>query len=175
MTDFPPHETTRDPFPGTTKRERRDSNPNLWRDRSEFSRSRRGRAASVLQASRFRRDVTAFRLDARPRPKTGSEPAFRRNEAEHVYTIEAAHNPEVAGSNPAPATEKGARKGAFRLSPNIEKPGLTAAEVARCAALTCRVSWVNLVVIFAVLYPLATTSVAASSAVRGRAAGVRLQ
>jgi pimeloyl-ACP methyl ester carboxylesterase len=50
-----------------------------------------GPAARVLQASRFRKDVTAFRLNARPRPKTGSEPAFRRNEAEHVCTIEAAH------------------------------------------------------------------------------------
>ena len=62
---------------------------------------------------RFRGDVTAFRLNARPRPKTGSEPAFRRNEAEYVCTIEAAHNPEVAGSNPAPATEKGPGNGAF--------------------------------------------------------------
>ena len=68
---------------------------------------------SVLQASRFRRDVTAFRLNARPRPKIGSEPAFRRNEAERVYTIEAAHNPEVAGSNPAPATDKGPGNRAF--------------------------------------------------------------
>jgi hypothetical protein len=32
-----------------------------------------------------------------------------------VYTFEAAHNPEVAGSNPAPATGKGALNGAFRL------------------------------------------------------------
>jgi hypothetical protein len=44
-----------------------------------------------------------FRLNARPPPKAGSDPAFRRNEAERVYIIEAAHNPEVAGSNPAPA------------------------------------------------------------------------
>jgi hypothetical protein len=71
--------------------------------------------ASVLQASSFLSDVIVFRLNARPPPKTGSEPAFRRNEAEHVYTIEAAHNPEVAGSNPAPATTKGAGNGAFRL------------------------------------------------------------
>jgi hypothetical protein len=35
--------------------------------------------------------------------KSCSEPAFRRNKAERVDTIEAAHNPEVAGSNPAPA------------------------------------------------------------------------
>ena len=66
----------------------------------------RDAAASVLQASRFRGDVTVFRLNARPPPKTGSDPAFRRNEAERVYIIEAAHNPEVAGSNPAPATGK---------------------------------------------------------------------
>jgi hypothetical protein len=72
-----------------------------------------GPAARVLQASRFRKDVTAFRLNARPRPKTGSEPAFRRNEAEHVCTIEAAHNPEVAGSNPAPAIQKGPHLRAF--------------------------------------------------------------
>jgi hypothetical protein len=39
----------------------------LRRDGSEFSVSRTGRAASVLQASRFRRDVTVFRLNARPR------------------------------------------------------------------------------------------------------------
>jgi hypothetical protein len=32
-----------------------------------------------------------------------------------VYAIEAAHNPEVAGSNPAPATSKGPGNGAFRL------------------------------------------------------------
>jgi hypothetical protein len=61
-------------------------------------------AASALQASDFRSDVTVFRLNARPWPKTGSEPAFRRNTAERVYITEAAHNPEVAGSNPAPAT-----------------------------------------------------------------------
>jgi hypothetical protein len=55
-------------------------------------------------------DVTAFRLTARPRPKTGSEPAFRRNKAEHVYSFEAAHNPQVAGSNPAPATSEARHK-----------------------------------------------------------------
>jgi len=44
--------------------------------------------------------------------ETGSESAFRRNTAERVYTIEAAHNPEVAGSN-LPATEKGPGSGAF--------------------------------------------------------------
>jgi hypothetical protein len=60
-------------------------------------------------------DVTVFPLNARPQPKTGSEPAFRRNTAERVYITEAAHNPEVAGSNPAPATAKGAGNGAFRF------------------------------------------------------------
>ena len=63
--------------------------------------------ASTLQASGFRSDVSVFRLNALSRRKTGSEPAFRRNTAERVHTIEAAHNPEVAGSNPAPATHKG--------------------------------------------------------------------
>jgi hypothetical protein len=73
-------------------------------------------AASVLQASGFRRDVTMFRLNARSRPKTGSEPAFRRNTAACVCTIEAAHNPEVAGSNPAPATAKRPRKRGFSFT-----------------------------------------------------------
>jgi hypothetical protein len=68
-------------------------------------------AASVLQAQGFRSDVTAFRLNARPRPNIALEPAFRRNEAERVYVIEAAHNPEVAGSNPAPATTRPWKQG----------------------------------------------------------------
>src|SRR5262245_58692340 len=72
--------------------------------------------ASVLQASGFRSDVTAFRLNARQLPQTGSETAFRWNTAEPVYITEAAHNPDVAGSNPAPATAKGAGNGAFRLA-----------------------------------------------------------
>jgi len=32
-----------------------------------------------------------------------------------VYLFEAAHNPEVAGSNPAPATSGGPGNGAFRF------------------------------------------------------------
>jgi hypothetical protein len=47
--------------------------------------------------------------------KIGSEAAFRRNTAARVSTIEAAHNPEVAGSNPAPATGKGPGDGAFLM------------------------------------------------------------
>jgi hypothetical protein len=58
--------------------------------------------ASVLQASAFRGDVTAFRLDARRWPYFGSEPAFRRNAAARVYLTEAAHNPEARGSGSAP-------------------------------------------------------------------------
>jgi hypothetical protein len=63
---------------------------------------------------RFRSDVTVFRLNARLPPKTGSKPAFRRNTAACVCTLEAAHNPEVAGSNPA-ATARGAGNGASRF------------------------------------------------------------
>src|SRR6266508_2969949 len=70
--------------------------------RSVYPMPARFLAARVLQASRFRGDVTVFRLNARPRPRTGSHPAFRRNTAEPVYITEAAHNPEVAGSNPTP-------------------------------------------------------------------------
>jgi hypothetical protein len=83
--------------------------------RRSSSPSVRLEAASVLQASGFRSDVTVFRLNARPRPKTGSSPTFRRNTAERVYTFEAAHNPEVAGSDPAPATAKRPRKRGLSL------------------------------------------------------------
>jgi hypothetical protein len=84
-------------------------------------------AASVLQASRFRSDVTVFRLNAWSRPKIGSEPAYRRNTAACVYTLEAAHNPEVAGSNPASATQEGPGNGAFlfisvEFAPSVGEP-----------------------------------------------------
>src|SRR5262245_52279581 len=42
----------------------------------------------------------------------GSESAFRWNAAERLYLIAPAHNPEVAGSNPAPLLE-GPGDGAF--------------------------------------------------------------
>src|SRR5437764_9273245 len=89
----------------------------MWRSARLLQRGspQRLQLASVLQASRFRSDVTVFRLNAPPRLKTGSEPAFRRDTAERVYATEAAHNPEVAGSNPAPATAEGAGDGAFRF------------------------------------------------------------
>jgi hypothetical protein len=72
-------------------------------------------AASGLQASTFRGDVTLFRLNATPAGDSGLEPAFRWNTAERVYIVEAAHNPEVAGSNPAPATNEGPRKRGLAL------------------------------------------------------------
>src|SRR5512132_3218755 len=78
-------------------------------------RSNRLAAASALQASGFRWDVTVFRVHARSRPKTGPEPAFRRNTAAPVYRSDAAHHPQVAGSNPAPATEKAPETGPFRF------------------------------------------------------------
>ena len=95
-------------------------------------------AASVLQASCFRGDVTVFRLNARPRAKSGSEPAFRRNTAEPVYLIEAAHNPEVAGSNPAPAIEKGPGNRAFFLPAHDAIP--TSAGVFASTARASRVT-----------------------------------
>src|SRR5215471_6669544 len=73
-------------------------------------------AASVLQASCFRGDVTLFRLNAVVVGESGSPSAFRRNTAERVYTTEAAHNPEVAGSNSAPVTAKSTWKRRFRVS-----------------------------------------------------------
>jgi hypothetical protein len=98
------------------------------------------RIASVLQASRFRGDVTAFRLNAAVVCESGAESAFRRNTAERVYITEAAHNPEVAGSNPAPATAKGAGNGAVRLffasHPVAERARLRSASPALFMPLT---------------------------------------
>ena len=70
-------------------------------------------AASVLQASGFRCDLSGFRLDAAPEGRSGLGRAFRRNTAARLYLIEAPHNPEVAGSNPAPAISRGALRGSF--------------------------------------------------------------
>jgi hypothetical protein len=56
-----------------------------------------------------RGSVSKQRLD----PRSGIEAAFRRNGAACVDAVEAAHNPEVTGSNPAPATYKGLGNRAF--------------------------------------------------------------
>ena len=61
----------------------------------------------------FRGDVTLFRLNADAVRLSGLDSAFRRTTAERAYTIEEAHNPEVAGSNPAPAIEKARMAGLF--------------------------------------------------------------
>ena len=63
-------------------------------------------AASALQASGFRSDVTWFRLNAAAGCRFGSQPVFLRNPEERGYTSGEAHNPEVAGSNPAPLSKK---------------------------------------------------------------------
>src|SRR5829696_6248194 len=70
-------------------------------------------AASVLQASGLRSDVTVFRLNTASGCQSCSETALRRNTTERVYRVEAAHNPQVAGSNPAPATGKAPETGPF--------------------------------------------------------------
>jgi hypothetical protein len=53
-----------------------------------------------------------FRLDACAAVDSGFKPAFRRNTAARVYAVVAAHNPEVAGSNP-PRYLEGPENGAF--------------------------------------------------------------
>jgi hypothetical protein len=68
-------------------------------------------AASVLHAIGFRGDVTMFRRDATADGQSGSTAAFRQNRADRVYIIEAAHEPEVAGSNPAPLLERPWKRG----------------------------------------------------------------
>jgi hypothetical protein len=50
------------------------------------------------------------------------EPALWRNAAVCVHTIEAADNPEVAGSNPAAATSKGPGNRAFPFRAQIDAP-----------------------------------------------------
>ena len=97
-----------------------------------------------------------------------------RNTAESVYTIEAAHNSEVAGSNPAPATANRPWQQGLLLCPSLVP---SCDPVHRpAAALTSCVSWVNLGVIIAVVYPVAAASATASSAVLGRPAeGLRFQ
>jgi hypothetical protein len=81
-------------------------------------------AASVLQAPGIRGDFTVFRVDATAVVDSGLEAAFRRNTAERVHRIEAAHNPEVAGSNPAPATGKALETGPFFLWAVERRPKL---------------------------------------------------
>src|SRR4029453_4509215 len=124
--------TSRDGSDGTRTRDLRRDRPAFYRlsttrpartdDRAELPQAAHAaftpptRTASVLQASAFLSDVTVFRLNATAEGQSGSESTFRRNTAEHAYRIEAAHNPEVAGSNPAPATAKGAGNGAFLAS-----------------------------------------------------------
>jgi hypothetical protein len=89
--------------------------------------------ASVLQAWRFRGDVTVFRLNAADVGESGLEPASRRNTAERVCTTEATQNPEVAGSNPAPATEKRPWKQGL-LSAGVRKATATSASVSASTA-----------------------------------------
>src|SRR5213596_2486016 len=80
-------------------------------------------AASFLQATGFRGDATRFRLKATAGSRSGIETAFRRNGAAGVDAVEAAHNPEVAGSNPAPATEeRPAQAGLFLISLRTRAP-----------------------------------------------------
>src|SRR5215813_13204638 len=67
------------------------------------------RSASI----RLPRGCHCTPLNARRLPETRSESAFRRNRAECVYVTEAAHNPEVAASNPAPVLSKALETGPF--------------------------------------------------------------
>jgi len=54
-----------------------------------------------------------FRLNSMAAGQSGWERALRRNTKKPRHLVEAAHNPEVAGSNPAPATFKGPGDRAF--------------------------------------------------------------
>jgi len=91
-----------------------------------FSERRNRRAASGLQASPFRSDVTVFRLNARPRPKTGSDPAFGRNAAARVYRIEAAHNPRSQVQILPPLLRKALETGPFSCGSPALCPSLQA-------------------------------------------------
>jgi hypothetical protein len=94
------------------------------------------RSASIVLPQRS----TRFRRNARPRRRTGSDPVFRRNTAERVYTTEAAHNPEVAGSNPAPATAKRPRERGFSpTTPALRRDSCKRTTVAcQTSSASCR-------------------------------------
>src|SRR5919204_1501319 len=77
-----------------------------------------GLPASLLQASGFRGDVTVFRLNARPPPKTGSDRAFRRNEAERVYIIEGLITRRSQVQILPPLPRKAPETGSFSLERN---------------------------------------------------------
>jgi hypothetical protein len=92
--------------------------PPLWQYFSHLQKKAtadRLEAASALQATGLRGDATRFRLKAAAGPRSGLQPAFLWNPAERGYISGEAHNPEVAGSNPAPATAKGPHLRAFRV------------------------------------------------------------
>ena len=80
------------------------------RIRRESGTARPVAAASVLQASGVRGDAIVFRPN-----ENSLAVRISRNTAARVYTTGAAHSPEVAGSNPVPATSKSPGDGAFRL------------------------------------------------------------
>jgi hypothetical protein len=65
------------------------------------------RAASVLQASGVRAIATVFRLNASVAGQSGLGVCISAEYGRTRLHTEAAHDPEVAGSNPAPATHKG--------------------------------------------------------------------
>ena len=121
-----------------------------WRSKSGLSHgggllraSESARAANVLQASGFRGDVTVCSLNAAAVAESSLEPAFRRNEAARVYPSEAAHNPEVAGSNPAPRYSKGpAKRGFCRRRLRGARGGGTSKELLRWRrARSCTRGW----------------------------------
>jgi predicted Ser/Thr protein kinase len=77
----------------------------------------------------------------RMKPDLALELALRRNAAARVCSLEAAHNPEVAGSNPAPATSKGPGNRAFCLQrPGIGSHTCSCFSAARSRAALCRLS-----------------------------------
>ena len=95
----------------------------------------------LAEAPVFRGDVTVFRLDATAEVWSGLESRLRRTTAERVYTSEPAHNPEAAGSNPAPAIGKAPGNGAFRISEKmtaINRRARTQAEPARSRSREAR-------------------------------------
>jgi hypothetical protein len=72
-------------------------------------------AASVLQASSFRSDVTVFRPNASVAAQSGSDSAFRRITGERVYRTQAAHNRRSQVQILPPLLRKAPEDGAFCL------------------------------------------------------------
>jgi hypothetical protein len=94
-----------------------------------LSRLRQLAACKRAASSRRPHGAVRFRLTAVTTLRSCVHPALLRNATATMTPTRAAHNPEVAGSNPAPATEKALETGPF-LYPGGRAPSVSASAAA---------------------------------------------